>query len=359
VSDDRLASFERGDAIEVPLGKIEQELAALWRRAAEPKPGEKPRPITRACLWNLIVRATGENFRAAKRLIDDISKYIPARVIVLHSEPGPQDVDKPIRAWVEANWRKDGHVTSGSDEVTLFASGAAIDRLPSAVRALLVTDAPTSMRWWGPPPAATAPSRELLREVDRLIVDTRKVAEESQLADYHRLGEENPELEVVDCAWLGVRPLRGLCAGMFDADPSVLERIERVRVISGVTGSQSRALLTLGWLASRLGWSGVRALEAEGKTRRWKIGEVNCEIETRTDGPNHGVAGLELESRGEKWIISRANQCIEVHAANAPLRMQPARQHSDADLVVTSLGARGRDPIFRDALAIAAQLVAP
>src|SRR5262245_46577496 len=111
-ADDRLIKFESGEAIEVPVERIEQELAELWRRAAEARtrPGERvASPVTRACLWNLIVRATGEHFRAAKRLIDEVSESVPARVILLHSETGavgPEAamVDRPIRAWVEANW---------------------------------------------------------------------------------------------------------------------------------------------------------------------------------------------------------------------------------------------------------------
>ena len=40
--------------------RIEKELSALWRRAAEAKPGDAPKPVTRACLWNLVVRVHGD-----------------------------------------------------------------------------------------------------------------------------------------------------------------------------------------------------------------------------------------------------------------------------------------------------------
>ena len=76
---DRLQVFERGGAIEVPVARIEAELAALWRRAAEARPGQIPNAVTRACLWNLVVRVRGEDeFTHAKRVIDDLAQRIPA-----------------------------------------------------------------------------------------------------------------------------------------------------------------------------------------------------------------------------------------------------------------------------------------
>ena len=148
--------FERGDAIEVPVGRIEAELAALWRRAAEARPGQIPNAVTRACLWNLVVRVRGDaEFTHAKRVIDDLAQRIPARTIVMRIEPEEPD---GLRAWVEANWRRreGGGPASGSDEVTLWASGNAIERVPSLVRALLYSDAPTAMFWAGALPPSRA-----------------------------------------------------------------------------------------------------------------------------------------------------------------------------------------------------------
>jgi glucose-6-phosphate dehydrogenase assembly protein OpcA len=361
-SGDKRDLFERGESIEVPLGKIESELSSLWRQAAEPVPGEKPRAISRACLWTLLLRVEGEQmFVAAKRLVDDISVHVPARVIVMHVEPERDDA--PIRSWVEANWRKSGHGDSGSDEVTLWASGEAVDRLPPLVRSLLVTDVPVAMLWWGKPPGKHAAARELLADIDRLIVDSRQLTSEAQFADYEQLSIARPDLELVDCAWLGVRPMRGLFAGLFDPphDPTRLEMLDRVRVISGVIGCQSRALLTIGWLGSRLGWNEIKTDKDAPNLRRWKArrrngGEVTIELETR-NGAIHGVAGLELVAGKDEWTVKRENQCIQVKGPNRPDRVQPVRQHTDAELVVSALGPRGRDPVFRSALSEAVKLV--
>ena len=360
VSDEKRAQFERGESIEVPLGKIESELTNLWRVAALPKPGETPKAVTRACLWNLILRVEGDQaFIAAKRLVDDLSAHVPARVMVLHVEA--DRADQPIKAWVEANWRRSGHVESGSDEVTLYAPGAAANRLPPLVRSLIVPDAPVAMLWFGHPPEELAPVREMLHDINRLIVDSRQIDHESHLADYEAIADMHPTVEIVDLAWLGVRPLRGLCAGLFDGEPLRLSEIDRVRVISGVQGCQSRALLTLGWLASRLGWGEPRKESAQPNRRRWRAkkkgGEVIMELETRTSGAPHGVVGLELYAGSDQWSLSREQQKIDVHGPGMPDRCQPVRTHADADLVVSALGPRGRDPVYREALHQAVLLV--
>jgi hypothetical protein len=363
---DRLATFEKGEAIEVPAARIEAELAALWRAAALGRPGEAPRPVTRACLWNLIVRVQGEaNFTYAKKLIDDVSATIPARAIVMRPEPGAGPTDEGgIRAWIEANWRRaDGGRASGSDEVTLEATGRSVERLTSLVRALLIPDAPTAMLWVGPPPGEAAPVRGLVGDVDRLIVDTRKLPSEMGLADFDHITRAERELELVDLSWIGFSALRGLTAALFDPphDPRPLDVLDRVRVVSGVQGTQSRALYTIGWLASRLGWEGPHRLEGS-EPRRWRAarrdgGTVTVELATELGRADHGVIALEMEAGDRKWTLTRDQKCIDVRGFRCPERLQPARSHSDAELLVTALGPRGRDPVFRDALAEAARWV--
>jgi glucose-6-phosphate dehydrogenase assembly protein OpcA len=307
-------------------------------------------PVTRACLWNFVVRAEGDaDYKYAKQLIDDVSQRIPARVIVVRPD------GDGLRAYVEANWRRDGQGASGSDEVTLVGGGA--EKLISLVRSLTIPDAPTAMMWIGQPPPEGAPARELIKDADRLVVDTRKLPSETGLATLARL---SPELEIVDLSWLGISPLRGLCASFFDQDPAPLQKVERLRVTSGVQGVQTRALLAIGWMGSRLGWRDYRRTEGDG--RRWQAaraggGSVSIELATDLHGATHGVNGLTLWSGGDEWSLQRSQSCIDVRGPALPQRLQPARSHSDAELTVVALGPRGRDPVFRAALEHAGRLV--
>jgi hypothetical protein len=51
------------------------------------------------------------------------------------------------------------------------------------------------------------------------------------------------------------------------------------------------------------------------------------------------------------------DECINVRGPDLPPRSQPARSHSDAELLATALGAKGRDRVYKEALAQAAALV--
>ena len=344
-----LEAFRRGEAQPVSPQRIEAELTSLWQKAAQPG-----RPLTRACLWNMIVYAgMGDAARKyIKGVVDEIT--VPARAIVVHA--GVDLPEAPIRAWVEANWK--GH--AGSDEVTLEATGVNALRVASLVRSLLVPDAPTALLSLDALPMAEDP---LLAEVDRLIVDTRRLSTEDGLVQLARLAAGEPDLEVSDLGWLGVRPLREMCSSLFDppADALVLGQLDRVEVVSGVVGTQSRALLMLGWLSSRLGWSDhQRQAGAEGR-RRWIArrpdgGLVAIELSTQRGGAEHGVAACSLAVGDRRWSLTR-DTVITVACPDLPARVQPARSHSDGELATRALGALGRDAVYREALGGAVQLL--
>ena len=343
-----LEAFRRGDAQPVSPQRIESELTSLWQKAAQPG-----RPLTRACLWNLIVYAGMSDGarKYIKGVVDEIS--VPARAIVVHADVNLPET--PIKAWVEANWK--GH--AGSDEVTLEATGINATRVASLVRSLLVPDAPTALLSLDSLPHIDDP---LLAEVDRVIIDTRRLSSEDGLAELARLATAEPALEVMDLAWLGVRPLREMCSSLFDppTDPSVLGALDLVEVVSGIVGTQTRALLMLGWLSSRLGWQEHRRQTGADGRRRWLArrpdgGQVTIELSTRRDG-EHGVTACILGSGDRRWSLTR-DTVITVACPDLPARVQPARSHSDGELATRALGALGRDPVYRDALAGAVQLL--
>ena len=142
----------------------------------------------------------------------------------------------------------------------------------------------------------------------------------------------------------------------------MLFQLDCVRVTSNIVdGTQARGLLALGWLASRLGWTGLERASPSPSLRRWQARQrdgkpITLELATKPGGASHGVAGLELQAGDSVWSLERdAN--ISVHGPDMPSRTQPARSHTDAELLASALGARGRDNIFKEALAQAAALV--
>ncbi len=369
-ADDELLHFVQGDKIEVNPDKIEAEISRLWRKAALDQKEGKTRVVTRACLWNLIVRTRGaEGLHYAKQLVDEIAPSVPVRVLLLHEDAGESD---RVRAFIETNWmHPGGGVATGSDEITLIAGGRAAARLPSLARALLSSDAPTALLWLGPPPPSGGQKDSdheaaLLGEIDRLIIDTRKTSERD-LIGFADLARRKPELEVVDLAWLGLHAWRSLLAQLFDPpfNPADLTTMQSVRVVTEVQGAQASGLALLGWLASRLGWKNFlveRATAEPGQTRRQLVAAtgsghaVHLQLDARSGPVPRGIASVALSGGARQWTLDRQEVGIVVGAPDLAPRFAPKRSRTDAELAIIALGPRGRDPVFREALSVAAGL---
>ncbi len=354
--------------VEVPPDKIEASIAQRWRRIAEAAKDRRGPPLTRAFLWNLIVSGP---YEVTNALVDELAAELPTRAIVIAR---PEDGDGSLRAFVQTNLAGSGGHAVGSDQITIEIGGgedlarAALARVPSLVRSVLVPDALTALVWIGAPAARDHVTRAFLGEVDRLILDSRRIPPqpdgELALGAILSLQQRLPKLEIADLAWLGISPLRGLLAALFDPphDPAPLAVLDEVNVVSGVEGVQVRALLMLGWLGARLGWTAPRQQAATQTGERIFYATrpdgrpVRMRLTTDLRGARHGVRQLDLRSGECTWTLLRDHEKIEVHAPGLPPRRQPARSHTVGERLAEALGQKGRDANYRDALAFGAAL---
>jgi glucose-6-phosphate dehydrogenase assembly protein OpcA len=362
--DTRLTSFTKGEEIVVDVQAIERDLAALWRQASADQDAQ--RAVTRACLWNLVFHAEGEEiFWRIKKLIDAISPAVPARVLVLRPEPvgeGPE-----LEAWISANC----HIAPGggkllcSEEVTITGRGPGAEHFPGVVRALLVPDVPVAFYWAGPPPTDLRASRPLLAGIDRLLVDTGDLEQEDQLKGLAQFATAASGVDLADLGWLRLAPYRFLLASLFDrpvgADPVVTAK----RVTLEVAPKRAAtAVLLLGWMSSRLKWGRPRRTQSSGH-RQWIVarmgGEVVLEVKESqqlAEETRHGIVSIEIESSvGSSFKIRRVSEeYAEISSPNMPTRTLSAPSHKDEELMVAALGVRGHDPLFAEALARAAEI---
>ncbi|MFO0572732.1 MAG: glucose-6-phosphate dehydrogenase assembly protein OpcA [Polyangia bacterium] len=323
---DRIDAFTMGAALSVEPDKIQQELLALWRKAAERAKREGSRfEVARACLWNLIVHADGDaEFYETKRLLDEISETVPARILALHEtwHEDPNSVvgddGAPLRAFVEANFRRtsSGRREIVAEEITLEASRLHSHRLPGLVRALLLPDVPTALVVRNP----AADSHWLPRiapEVDRFVFDSGKLDSAAGLLRVARvLGRLFPQsahpaatpasleghphgpspqlaidgfepsgpktVEIADLGWLRLWPWRALIASQFDApqDAAVLPRLDRIE-IHHVPGAGPAALLLAGWLMGRLRLRPALGSDGAGSTLSGLLGDGEVLLQRR------------------------------------------------------------------------------
>src|SRR5262249_30745596 len=237
-------------------------------------PVRSERQVTRAALWNLILRADGdEPYARAKQLVDAISAAAPARAIVLRADaPG----DGPeIEARIEANFHgtEGGAQLLGSEEVTLLARGKGTEHFPSLVRALRLPDLPTALVWTGAPPRDLEALDAVLEGVDRMIVDTGDLASGLERVDLAQLVHLSHEVELADLGWLRLGPVRLLLASFLDppVGSEPLLRASRVHLDCARHGAAT-AVLMLGWLACRLSWGRPERCGDQGNNVRcWSV----------------------------------------------------------------------------------------
>lgn len=347
-ADDELDRFVSGRALWVPWQKVESELGQLWKRAAE---RDRARVLVRACLWNVLalVPTEPEGLERYRALMDRVSAEVPSRVIGLCERSEQTE----LAAFVEANWRGHGAVVNGSDEVLLIGAPLLRRSLESLATSLLVPDAAIALYVDGRP---ELPRLEyMLAHVGRLIVDSRRIDSGRELGDYARLVLSRPQLELADLGWLGISPMRSTLASLFDRKEEIaaLEGLDTIEVTTGVSGFATRAVLYLGWLGSRLGLGPPERLadDGDGVSFRAVRGEqaVRLRLNRREQG-GHGVVAVQLSAADSTWRIERDQRGLAISAPGVPARVQPARRHEDADLVIAALGSRGADPVYRNAL---------
>lgn len=394
---DRIAAFTSGAAMAVDVGKIEKELQALWRQAAErAQQAGSGLAVVRASLWNFIVHKRGEQgFGSLKEVLDEVSEAVPTRIIMLLERLGDGEdhhagQDK-LRASIEANTRPGpgGRREVVAEEITLEAPRMEAARLPSLVRSLLLPDLPTALFLSGVAPDAERLG-PLLGEADRIVFDSGSIGP-GHLRQMARAllplgtathpgqsGQALQATEVTDLGWLRAGAWRRLVASLFEDAPEALRAIDDVH-IEYAPGAEATALLLAGWLLSRLGWEHVGGDLASGEIAL-RDGERPVALRLSTgDGAAApvGVAAVTLRAGGATFcargvdggpLLSRPPRAPSssqsgsiLPSAGTPLAVPPAvlmqrpgrpdrtlpvPVRSDAELLVGALGAFGRDPLL-------------
>lgn len=342
----------------VDIERIESELRAMWREA---------RTSTRACMGNLVVVCPdAEDLRRATGHLARITAAYPSRAIALCG-----DVDAPTSgpdAWITAHCRFSPGQSKQvcCEQITLQASGAAVDQLPSAVRSLLLADLPVSVWWRGSIERAGALHERLAALADHLVVDSDAHRGARAVATLARLVRGRAAL--ADLAWERLAPWQEQIARFFDppgrrGHPAAIDRVMIAHTPAAGGGPSGEALLLVGWLAARLGWRGAAGEGAEGP-----MGRIDVQIAERAHagiGPG-GLCAVQISCRRalpaivihlwreEDPTLLRAKEDSET-ACGLP-RCVRAELEDEASLVVRVLRAPARDRLLEDSVTAAAAL---
>ncbi len=279
-----------------------------------------------------------------------VGRYAASRLLVLSYEPGRERLDASASIAADGD-PAPGQVALLRETVTVKLGDRHLDDLVTIADPLVVTDLPTLL--WSPHGHAEAVDA-LLALAQATLLDSIEEPDRSQAG--HRTAIDrayklSKQAYVVDLAWLRSTPWRERVATVFDPPPMRLQlrSLDSVKVMHH-PDSRVAALLLVGWLASRLGWSLARSeVTAEGSDGKLRgsaqapSGEVKLTLTPAPDQHVPGLAGVELSSAsGLRIRLDRAPGGLRAH------RRDP---HSSKERTWTLLGAsRGEGGILGEGI---------
>jgi glucose-6-phosphate dehydrogenase assembly protein OpcA len=363
----------------IDVGKIERELASMWRPASEGEGVNAESGVARACALNLVVYASAEEDREQiDDMLDVVNEQHPGRTLVLLADRGA--AAPALEAYVSTRCRRlggSGRMVCG-EQVTIEAAGAAVETVASAIAPLLVPDVPVFLWWKDIPHYEDTLFSRLTLMADRVVIDSSCFDRPHE--DLARLAEvikAHPQfMSASDLNWGRLTAWRSLVASFWDvADYRPhLDGIDRVRVEydpPDVAPEEMapKALLALGWLATRLGWSVEGALGRRDDSTRFRLRAGGREIEAELAATSHveGCDGmlvsLTLSAGGAEFHVSftedrrRLETGATIDGARTVGRVLSYEQKTEGQRLSRELSLLRRDRIYEEALLCAAELI--
>jgi glucose-6-phosphate dehydrogenase assembly protein OpcA len=353
----------------VDLRHVERELSQQLRGMTS----EERAPVQRVRMSNLVVFCgTVEQADAVAVEVPDVVAVHPARVFLLLEDPqAPPGV---VTAGVNVTCRLlSKHVQACSELISLRAPTGLADRLPFAVRALLIGDLPTTL-WWAstvPPPLAGPLLHDLADNAQQIMYDSigwpqpaLGVAATASWLEQIERTEAGRWRVASDLNWRRLKYWRRLATQALDpaSAPGVAESVTEILIEHG-PHAVVQAWELASWLSLRLNWS-VQGGQAQlGVEICWRFrgpkGEVQVRVKRRETGPPE-IARVRLTCTfdGKPGAINLTRDsdqrlAITLEGVEAEPRTVTLPGHASAELIGRQLSDRERDPVFRQSMVIA------
>jgi glucose-6-phosphate dehydrogenase assembly protein OpcA len=357
--------------VSVPLKDVDREL----NRQIKLLQGPGDAPVQRARMANLIIFSyQQERADAVNAQLAEIVAHHPARVLLLVGDP--QGDDRELKCTLTIRPVRLGRSGQAyGEQITLTAGGGRVDRLPFAVRSLIIGDLPVNL-WWAsptPPPMAGPLLFELAEGAEQIMYDSigwpdpaRGVAAISTWLDQvERVSPGRPWRVASDINWRRLKYWRRLLVQSLapSSAPGVAASASEVLIEHG-PHAVVQAWSLASWLTLRLGWKVTAGRVQPGTEMGWRFalpdgGEGRVKLKRLESGPPEvrrvriacklgdckGAINVTVESE------VRLIQTLEgVEAMPRTITVPP---HTPAELVGRQLSDRERSAVFRDSMAVA------
>ena len=335
----------------VEIGHIDRELGRLWDSSEDTK--------TRASMINLVVytedaAAMAEN---TQRIAAIASEHACRAILILADCAAPESSAK---AWITAHCHVQGNGGRQicSEQITFELKGSACGALPNIVFSHLDSDLPLALWWQGE--FCDPLDEKLWAWVDRLIFDSRAWNNPaSQFALTEKIANLRDARAVLcDLNWARLYPWRFALASLFDsacALPS-LSRLTHVEICHA-PGSETTAILLLGWLAAQLGWTSQSLLSQHD----WQSANGQRISFALVEAPGSDLSHVSMTAPDATFEISREKDFF--HLRLKPLGMAETNSTMSVgrervgDTLLAELSRGGRHLLYKKAVVAAEPLL--
>jgi glucose-6-phosphate dehydrogenase assembly protein OpcA len=239
MADSGITTIGSWESDHVTVGQVEAALSDLRRH-------EQRAAVRTSVLTLVAVVNSDEEADGARRIIAELGARHPSRTLVIIADgddpEAPNSTDAAV--WVHAVEREGRAVCF--EEVVLRVRGGARHHLDSVVEPFALPDVPMVV-WL--PAGMPSPGDPLMQAANRVVVDSRAVAEAGGdvLVRSATLAKRLP---VVDLSWMRLEQWRSMLAGLFEGAVyrPFLGAVDRVEV----RGNHGPRFLLGGWLLRRL-----------------------------------------------------------------------------------------------------------
>jgi glucose-6-phosphate dehydrogenase assembly protein OpcA len=362
--------FATEGEVPVALQDVERELARQMRVHTQ----DWDAPVHRARMSNLVIFCNSR-LKAAEidAQLPDIVAVHPARVLLLVGEPGPDSPEVSASVVVRAQ-RLGSYQQCCSEQVTLTASGCTVDRLPFAVRSLVIGDLPTNL-WWAanvPPPMAGILLRELAENAQQVMYDSlgwdepaRGVAATAGwLEQVERETRDGRWRVASDVNWRRLKYWRRLVGQALDpaSAPGAQDSITELLVEHGPE-AVIQAWELASWVASRLGWQVLTGRVQPRVEITWRFQAEHGDLRVRICRLDEGAPEIHrvriactLQDRPAALDLVAENPqrlAIRPEGVEGAPRTMTVPPHSPAEIIGRQLSDREPDPVFHESMAVA------
>jgi glucose-6-phosphate dehydrogenase assembly protein OpcA len=329
---------------------------------------------------NLLVYSSVTDDRTEmEEILDAVCEQHPSRTLWLMADR--EATETKLDAYVSTRCRMLGAGVRQicGEQVTIEAAGGALETVGSAISPLLVPDVPVFLWWKDIPHYEDDLFNRMTTMSDRIVIDSAFF--DHPYDDMRRLAqiirEREPVMTVSDLNWGRLTAWRMLMASFWDV-PDYLPYLEKIDSITveydppDVAPDQiaPKALLVVGWLASRLGWSFQGRVESdEAASFKLQANGRDLNILMRPSSSEWQIDGMLVSftmsssDSGTEFRVSfsedrkRLETAASIGGARTIGRVLSYEQKSEGQRLSRELTLLQRDVIYEEALTFAVQLI--